>query len=78
MAEWLKQCGIQTVAPSTCASCFRPSLEIRQRNHLIPAAVSNIQRMQKALTQMNIQLVDVLRDVSGATGQGHSQGHSGG
>src|SRR6201987_2805532 len=55
---------------------FRPSQEIRtmrtywrQRNDLIRAAVSHIQRMQKALTQMNIQLANVLSDVSGMTGQ---------
>src|SRR5437879_8420504 len=55
---------------------FRPSQEIRtmrtywrQRNNLIRAAVSHIQRIQKALTQMNIQLGNVLSDVSGVTGQ---------
>ena len=46
---------------------FRPSQEIRtmrtywrQRNDLVRAA-GRIQRMQKALTQMNIQLANVLR-----------------
>src|SRR6478672_1435375 len=55
---------------------FRPSQEIRtmrtywrQRNDLVRAAVSHIQRIQKALTQMNIQLANVLSDVSGTTGQ---------
>src|ERR1700757_1823188 len=55
---------------------FRPSQEVRtmrtywrQRNDLIRAAVSHIQRIQKALTQMNIQLGNVLSDVSGVTGQ---------
>ena len=33
------------------------------------AAGRHIQRMQKALTQMNIQLANVLSDVSGVTGQ---------
>ena len=41
----------------------------RQRNDLIRAAVSHIQRIQKALTQMNIQLANVSSDVSGVTGQ---------
>jgi len=41
----------------------------RQRNDLVRAAASHIQRMQKALTQMNIQLANVLSDISGATGQ---------
>src|SRR5215468_3925960 len=55
---------------------FRPSQEVRtmrtywrQRNDLVRAAASHIQRMQKALTQMNVQLANVLSDVSGATGQ---------
>src|ERR1700740_3705039 len=55
---------------------FRPSHEIRtmrthwrQRNDLVQSAGRHIQRMQKALTQMNIQLANVLSDVSGVTGQ---------
>ena len=39
------------------------------RNDLVRAAGRHIQRMQKALTQMNIQLANVLSDVSGMTGQ---------
>jgi len=55
---------------------FRPSQEIRvmrtywrQRNDWVRTAGRHIQRMQKALTQMNIQLANVLSDVSGMTGQ---------
>jgi len=55
---------------------FRPSQEIRtmrtywrQRNDLVQSAGRHIQRMQKAMTQMNIQLANVLSDVSGMTGQ---------
>jgi transposase len=55
---------------------FRPSQEIRtmrtywrQRNDLVRAGARHIQRIQKALTQMNIQLANVLSDVSGMTGQ---------
>ena len=55
---------------------FRPSQEIRtmrtfwrQRNDLVRVAGRHIQRMQKALTQMNIQLANVLSDLSGMTGQ---------
>ena len=55
---------------------FRPSQEIRtmrtywrQRNDLVRAAGRHIQRIQKAMTQMNIQLANVLSDVSGVTGQ---------
>src|ERR1700730_15069469 len=41
----------------------------RQRHDLVRSAGRHIQRMQKALTQMNIQLANVLSDVSGTTGQ---------
>jgi transposase len=41
----------------------------RQRNDLVQSAGRHVQRMQKALTQMNIQLANVLSDVSGVTGQ---------
>lgn len=55
---------------------FRPAQEIRmlrtywrQRNDLVQSAGWHIQRIQKALTQMNVQLANVLSDVSGVTGQ---------
>src|SRR5215469_15669734 len=41
----------------------------RQRNDLVQSTGRHIQRMQKALTQMNLQLANVLSDVSGVTGQ---------
>jgi transposase len=127
MADWLKQCGIRTVALQSTGvywiavydileeaglevylvnaretknlpgrksdvqesqwlmklhtygllrNSFRPSQEIRtmrtywrQRNDLVRAAGRHIQRIQKAMTQMNIQLANVLSDVSGVTGQ---------
>jgi len=55
---------------------FRPSQEIRtmrtywrQRNDLVQGAARHVHRIQKALTQMNVQLANVLTDVSGITGQ---------
>src|SRR6202161_4291437 len=55
---------------------FRPSQEIRkmrtywrQRNDLVQSAGRHIQRIQKALTQMNLQLANVLADVRGMPGQ---------
>src|SRR5438309_3334609 len=55
---------------------FRPSQEIRtmrtywrQRNDLVRGAARHVHRIQKALTQMNVQLANVLTDVSGITGQ---------
>jgi len=54
---------------------FQPSDQIRvtrtlwrHRGGLVAQASSTIQRMQKALTEMNIQLCNVLSDLSGASG----------
>lgn len=127
MAEWLKQCGIRTVAMQSTGvywiavfdileeagfevylvnaretknlpgrktdvqesqwlmklhtygllrNSFRPSREIRQlrtywrqRQDLVRSGGRHIQRMQKVLTQMNIQLANVISDISGLTGQ---------
>jgi len=127
MADWLKQCGIRTVALQSTGvywiavydileeaglevylvnaretknlpgrksdvqesqwlmklhtygllrNSFRPPQEIRtmrtywrQRHDLVRAAGRHIQRMQKALTQMNLQLANVLSDISGRSGQ---------
>jgi transposase len=55
---------------------FHPSADIRivrtywrQRGDHVHAVSTCIQRMQKALTQMNIQLANVISDLSGWTGQ---------
>jgi hypothetical protein len=55
---------------------FHPAAEIRvartywrQRADHVRAISTCIQRMQKALTQMNIQLANVISDLSGWTGQ---------
>ncbi len=54
---------------------FQPSDEIRiaralwrHRGNLVAAASSTIQRMQKALIEMNMQLSNVLSDLSGVSG----------
>ncbi len=56
-------------------AAFRPDAEVlelravaRQREILITDQASWVQRMQKALVQMNIQLTEVLSDVMGLTG----------
>ena len=55
---------------------FRPTSEIRvlrtywrQRAEHVQGAATCIRRMQKALTQMNLQLANVISDLSGLTGQ---------
>lgn len=54
---------------------FRPDLEItqlrayvRQRDTLVQSAADQTRRMQKALIQMNLQLHNVLSDITGVTG----------
>lgn len=41
---------------------------LRQRERLLDYAAAHIQHMQKALTQMNLQLHHVVADITGATG----------
>src|SRR2546427_6357728 len=55
---------------------FRPSQEIRtmrtywrQRNDLVERAARHIHRAPQGATQLNVQLANVLTDVSGLTGQ---------
>ncbi len=57
------------------SASFRPEAEIvvlraylRQRAMLIEHRAAHIQHMQKALQQMNLQLTQVLSDISGLTG----------
>ncbi|MFN2121797.1 MAG: IS110 family transposase [Anaerolineales bacterium] len=54
---------------------FRPAEQVavlrsylRQRDRLVRLASQHIQHMQKALTEMNIQLHHVISDITGATG----------
>jgi len=126
LADWLKQCGIQTIAMESTGvywipvfeileekgfevklvdarqvknvsgrktdvldcqwiqqlhtygllnGAFRPTDQIcelrsyiRQRSMLIQSASRYIQQMQKALTQMNVQLHHVIADITGDTG----------
>ena len=55
---------------------FQPTSEIRvlrtywrQRAEHVRGVTMCIQRMQKAFTQMNVQLANVISDLSGVTGQ---------
>ena len=69
--QWLQQ--LHTYGLLKAA--FRPDEEtcilrsyVRQRGMLINNASAHIQHMQKALSQMNIQLHNVLSDITGETG----------
>ena len=69
--QWIQKlhtCGLLQGA-------FRPEAKIcelrgylRQRGMLIKSAATHIQHMQKALTLMNLQLINVISDITGGTG----------
>ncbi len=70
--QWLQQ----LMSFGLLAGAFRPDGKVcalralvRQRETLIAGQAQQIQRMQKALTQMNVQLVQVISDIAGQTGQ---------
>ena len=70
--EWLQE--LHSVG--LLRGSFRPTAEIvalrsylRHRETLVQGAAITINRMQKALVQMNLQLHVVISDISGATGQ---------
>jgi len=72
--------------PSGCVICtgvglmrgsFRPTAAIvalrtylRHRHTLVELSAMHVQRMQKALVQMNLQLASVVSDITGETGLG--------
>lgn len=69
--QWL----LQLHSYGLLTKAFRPDeimLElrtyVRQRDDLVRDAAQEIQRMQKSMTEMNIQLQNVISDISGTTG----------
>lgn len=69
--QWLQQLHTYGLL----SGAFRPSEQVcalraymRQRNTLIQQMSSHIQHMQKALSLMNIQLHNVISDITGETG----------
>jgi transposase len=69
--QWLQQLHTYGLLSGS----FRPDDQIcrlrsyiRQRDSLIKSSCVHIQRMQKALTQMNLQLHRVISDITGTTG----------
>lgn len=70
--QWLQQ----LMTYGLLSGAFRPTDEVcvlrslyRQRQKQLQVQSRQIQLMQKALVQMNIQLANVISDVAGATGQ---------
>lgn len=69
--QWLQQLHTYGLL----SGAFRPTEEIcalrsymRQRSMLVQQAATHIQHMQKALSQMNLQLHNVISDITGDTG----------
>lgn len=70
--QWLQQ----LMSYGLLSGAFRPTEDIcalravvRQRDMLLSHQAQHIQHMQKALAQMNLQLMNVISDVAGKTGQ---------
>jgi transposase len=70
--QWLQQ----LMSYGLLRGAFRPADGVcalralsRQREMLLRSQARHVQHMQKALTQMNIQLANVISDVAGETGQ---------
>jgi len=69
--QWLQQLHTYGLLSGS----FRPEDQIcvlrsyiRQRDNLVKSACVHVQRMQKALTEMNLQLHRVISDITGTTG----------
>src|SRR4051812_22710180 len=70
-AQWLQRLHSYGLLRAS----FRPTRQIcelrsyrRQRERLLEYGASHIQHMQKAMTEMNVQLHHVVADITGATG----------
>ena len=70
--QWLQQ----LMTYGLLSAAFRPTEQVcvlrslwRQRGMLLRGQGRHVQHMQKALTQMNIQLTNVLSDIAGESGQ---------
>jgi len=70
-SQWLQQLH----AHGLLSAAFRPEDKIvelrsyiRQRSQLIESAATQVNRMQKALIQMNIHLSNAISDITGVTG----------
>ncbi len=70
--QWLQQLhSVGLLRASFRPAAARAALRsyLRHRESLVQGAATHVQRMQKALVQMNLRLSVVLSDLTGATGQ---------
>lgn len=66
--QYLHAVGLLTASFRPAQSICGLRALLRHRESLIQAAAAHVQRMQKALDQMNLQLHHVISDVTGMTG----------
>lgn len=70
--QWLQQLHcfglLERAFRPDAASCALREM-VRLREVVLEERTRHVQRMQKALTQMNVQLTNVISDITGATGQ---------
>ena len=70
--QWLQQLhtyGLMSAAFRPEADIRRLRSYLRQRDMLVEYAAQHVQHMQKALTQMNVKLHQVISDITGKTGK---------
>ena len=67
-AQWLHEYGLLRVSFRLKGEVAVLRGYLRQRERLLDYAGSHIQHMQKALTQMNLQLHHMVTDITGTTG----------
>jgi transposase len=69
--QWLQRLhshGLLRASFRTKGEMIELRAYLRQRERLLDTAASQIQHMQKAMTEMNLQLHHVVSDVTGVTG----------
>ena len=69
--QWLQKlhsCGLLNKSFRPAADIVTLRRYLRHRESLVAEAGTCVQRMQKALTEMNVQLANVISDLSGLTG----------
>ena len=74
LAEWLAECGVETVVMESTGVYWIPLFGVlEERGFQVmlveqERAAQHVQHMQKALTQMNVKLHHLIRDITGNTG----------
>ena len=82
LADWLAECGVETVVMESTGVYWIPLFGVLEERDfqvmLVEYASHHVQHMQKALTQMNVKLQHVIRDITGKTGMDIMEAIAGG